>query len=101
MRNVHILSTEIKDVATGAGKVTQFVKFLPYKREDLNLNPSTHIKVDVVVTPALTGWRWGNPGACRSSRLVNQNVFSIWTKKKNPIKLNYSFNMVSPILSFL
>lgn len=48
MRNVHILSTEIKDVATGTGKVTQFVKLLPYKSEDLNLSPSTHLKVDVV-----------------------------------------------------
>lgn len=47
-----------------------------------------------LVTPALTALRWGNPGACCSSRLVNQNVSPIWTKK-NPIKLNYYINMAS------
>lgn len=64
MRNVHILSTEIKDVATGAGKVTQFVKFLPYKREDLNLNPSTHIKVGIVAcisNPSFNRVEMGEP----------------------------------------
>lgn len=64
MRNVYILSTEIKDVATGAGEVTQFVKFLPYKHEDLNLNPSTHIKVDVVAcisNPSINRVEMGDP----------------------------------------
>lgn len=98
MRNVHILSTEIKDVAAGAGEVTQFVKFLAYKREDLNLNPSTHRKVDAVAcisNPSFNRVEMGDPGACRSSRLVSQNGSPIWTKKTHSIKLNYSFNMAS------
>lgn len=70
MRNVHILSTEIKDVATGAGKVTQFVKFLPYKREDLNLNPSIHIKVGVVACISHPSFNRVEMGEPRSLPLI-------------------------------
>lgn len=104
MRNVHILLTEIKDVATGAGEVTQFVKFLAYKREDLNLNPSTHRKVDAVAcisNPSFNRVEMGDPGACRSSRLVSQNVSPIWTKKNIQLNSTILLTWLHPVLSFL